>query len=79
MLDAAEHGTLDSKQIKAINDTLKAMKELGLDLPMRLILMVQKARQQGMGLPRPKGEMIRALLGVTDKTPRQDDEERVGE
>ena len=79
VLDAAERGELDQKQVSSINATLKAMKELGLDLPMRMITMIQKSRAQGMGIPRPRGEMIRSLIGITDKTPRQDDEEHAGE
>lgn len=68
---AIETGTLNKpKQIDGIVTTLKCIKQLGIDIPMRWAQMVGKYGKGGLAnVPEVKGEMFRTFL--TPSTQRQ--------
>jgi len=68
VLDATERGVLSPKQIDGLNTTLKQMKSLGLDIPLRLMSLIAKFGKGGTSnLPTPRGEMLRTFLGLPEK------------
>lgn len=68
MLDATERGVLSPKQIDGLNTTLKQMKALGLDIPLRLMSLIAKFGKGGTSnLPTPRGEMLRTFLDLPSK------------
>src|SRR5262245_55830790 len=64
--DAIETGRLERpKQIDGMLTSLKAIKALGVDVPMRWAQMVGKYGKGGLAnVPEPKGEMFRTFLGL---------------
>jgi hypothetical protein len=73
VLDATERGVLSPKQIDGLNTTLKQMKALGLDIPLRLMSLIAKFSKGGTSnLPTPRGEMLRSFLDLPLK-PSPDD------
>lgn len=63
---ALETGTLTRpKQIDGMLTALKAIKALGIDVPMRWAQMVGKYGKGGLAnVPEPRGEMFRTFLGL---------------
>jgi hypothetical protein len=52
------------KQIDGMLTALKAIKALGIDVPMRWAQMVGKYGRAGAHVPEPRGEMFRTFLGA---------------
>ena len=66
LLDAIEHGKMTPKEIDGYGTTLKGIRALGIDVPMRLMQMVAKYGKGGTGnVPMPRGPMIRAFMGLS--------------
>lgn len=66
VLDAAERGALSETQLRGINQTLKQMKELGIDVPLRVMGIIAKAQADGASVPRARGPLLRSLLGLPE-------------
>jgi hypothetical protein len=64
--DALETGRLTRpKQIDGMLTALKAIKALGIDVPLRWASMVGKYGKGGLAnVPEPRGEMFRTFLGL---------------
>lgn len=60
---------LTPKQIDGMNTTLKAIKALGIDIPLRLMALQVKARQN---MPVPRAPMVREFLGLAAKPSASD-------
>lgn len=70
VLDAIERGALTAEQVKGINQTLKQMKELGIDVPLKVMTLIVQAQESGASVPRARGGLLRSLLGLdADKSP----------
>ena len=63
MLDATERGALSPKQIDGVNTTLKGIKALNIDLPLRLMALRAKYTKKGDDVPIPRAPMLRQLIG----------------
>lgn len=63
---AIESGALERpKQIDGMLTALKAIKALGVDVPMRWAQMIGKYGKGGLAnVPEPRGEMFRSFLGL---------------
>lgn len=66
IFEAIETGRLEKpKQIDGMLTAMKAIKGLGIDLPMRWAQMVGKYGKGGLAnVPEPRGEMFRTFLGL---------------
>ena len=69
LLDAAEHGSLSPKQFEQMNTTIKAMVKLGVDLPLRVMSLVEKFKgrdRMADAIKDMRAPMVRTFLGLPE-------------
>ena len=63
MFDATEHGALEPKQIDGLNTTLKMIKAVNIDIPLRLMSLIAKFGKSG-AVPYPRAPMVLEFMGL---------------